>query len=147
MNLIRWKDRTPFSLIPFESSQIEGWFDRALDSFMNTFSGGVDAYPRVNLWQNDERVYAECEVPGLRMEDLEILVDGRELTIRGKKLQTEHEGAMYLRRERSTGEFTRTFTLQVPVQVDKIDARLVDGVLTIQMPKSPEVRPRRIEVK
>ena len=108
---------------------------------------GGQAFPAVNLWEDDEKLYAEAEVPGLRMDDLEILVKGNELTIKGERKFEEQEGVMYHRRERGYGTFCGVVQLPVEVEVDAVEAVLENGVLQITMPKASSSRPRKIEVK
>lgn len=108
---------------------------------------GAGAFPALNVWEDDENLYAEAELPGLRMEDLEVSVHGRELTLRGLLREAEEAGASYLRRERPVGEFVRVLELPFPVDADRVKAVLSDGVLTLTLPKAPEARRRRIEVR
>jgi HSP20 family protein len=133
--------------------------DRVFDDvFGNYFGGGRwqprwrggtwnRGFPAVNVWEDEERLYAEAEVPGLRMEDLEIYVQGNDLTIKGERRHGEQEGVTYHRRERGTGTLSGTVRLPVEIDVDKVEASLENGVLTIEMPKSSSARPRKIEVK
>lgn len=106
-------------------------------------------YPPVNVWEDDDFVHAETELPGLKLADLEISVTGdNELILKGKREQsTLPEKAEWHRQERGFGGFERTLRLPVGVDANKVEARLENGVLTIQVAKRPEVKPRRIPVK
>ena len=108
---------------------------------------GAGGFPAVNVWEDDQNVYAEAELPGLKMQDLEILACGSELTIRGERKNGVSGEATYHRRERGTGSFVRVLRLPVPVDAEKIEAALKAGVLTVTLPKAEAARPRRIEVK
>lgn len=112
---------------------------------LETFGAG--ASPAVNVWEDDENLYAEAELPGLRMEDLQVSVHGRELTIRGRRREIKEDDATYRQHERPTGEFARVLELPAPVDADRVNAVLADGVLTLTLPKVPEARRRRIEVR
>lgn len=103
--------------------------------------------PAVNIWQDDTAIHAEAELPGYRMEDIEILAHEDSLTIRGTRQITIPQGAVPLRAERAAGAFERTIALPVPVDVNAVTATLRDGVLTISMPMTPEVKPRRIAIQ
>lgn len=103
--------------------------------------------PALNLWEDEANLYAELEVPGLKMEDLELTVTGNELTIRGEREAFEQEGVTQHRREREVGHFSRVIRLPVDVDADKVEATLKHGVLTITLPKAQSARPRKIEVK
>ncbi|NIR42796.1 MAG: Hsp20/alpha crystallin family protein [Gemmatimonadetes bacterium] len=104
-------------------------------------------YPAVNVWEEDDVLRAEAEVPGLKMEQLEILVQGDELTLKGEREMENREEVTYHRRERGFGSFSSVVRLPVEIDVDNVEARLEDGVLTVTLPKAPSARPRKIEVK
>lgn len=107
--------------------------------------GGM--YPALNLWEDDEGLYGEAEVPGLDMGDIELFVVGNELTIKGERKGLEQEGATYHRRERGFGSFNRVVRLPVEIDPEKVEASLEAGVLTIKLAKAASARPRKIEVK
>jgi HSP20 family protein len=114
-----------------------------------SWPGLAVSYPRVNVWEDDDFVYAEAELSGLKLADLEISVIGEsELTVKGKREQpTLPEKAEWHRQERGFGSFERSLRLPVAVDANKVDARLENGVLTIQIAKRPETKPRKIPVK
>ena len=103
--------------------------------------------PAVNVWEDDDNVYTEAEVPGVSMEDMELTVVDNELSIKGIRKPERDEGVTYHRQERGKGEFSRFITLPTAVDADGVDAVLTNGVLTITLPKAADARPRRIEVK
>lgn len=131
-------------------NQMRRELDRALDAFQG-FSDGFEpaaGFPPLNLWEENEALHIEAELPGMRMEDLEILVVNNELTIKGcREAETETEGKVYRRRERISGEFLRVLTLPSEVDPDKVQATLKNGVLSITLPKAEAARARRIPVK
>ncbi|UCF20146.1 MAG: Hsp20/alpha crystallin family protein [Gemmatimonadota bacterium] len=137
--------------------QLRGELDRVFnDVFGDSLSdrwavgrgfGPEPSFPAVNVWEDSEKLYAEAEVPGLQMEDLEILVKGNELTVKGERRNGGQEGVTYHRRERAEGPFCSVVRLPLDVQVDGVEAQLDGGVLTITLPKAPSARPRKIEVK
>lgn len=103
--------------------------------------------PAINMWETDDALLAEAEVPGLTMEQIEVFVMNDELTLKGRRSAPQTENGTFHRRERRAGEFTRVVTLPAPVNADAVEATLRDGVLTIKLPKAAEARARRIEVK
>ncbi len=123
--------------------------DRLFDGYLgaNGRTPQAAGYPALNLWEDDDNLYAEAEVPGIAMENLEIYVTGNELSIQGERKPTEESGAVCHRQERGMGQFRRTVTLPVDVDSDKVDAKLNHGVLTLVMPKAEVARPKRIEIK
>ena len=120
--------------------------DRLFGDFTpeNLMSHG--AQPALNLWEEENNLVAEAEVPGMKLEDLDISVAGNELTIKGER-KDETQDAVFHRRERRFSSFTRVLTLPTDVDADKVEATLRNGVLRIAMPKSETVLPRKIEVK
>jgi len=106
------------------------------------------AWPGLNVWETGDAFIAESEIPGCAAEDVEILANGAELTMKVRRPEPKlPEGAVWHRRERPFGEFTRVIVLPSPVDADKVAAEFRDGVLTLTMPKHESARPRRIEVR
>jgi HSP20 family protein len=144
----RWD---PFTDLWGKMSRFRDDMDRLFESF--GFGDGpwpalAVTYPAVNVWEDDDHVYAEAELPGMELSDLEIYVTrGNQLTIKGERKQPPAGKAFWHRQERGFGSFTRVLTLPVDVDPDKVEARLHNGVLTITLPKSETARPRKIPVK
>jgi HSP20 family protein len=98
-------------------------------------------YPGINLWEEGDTAYIEAEMPGLSMDEVEVLVTGNELTISGERKITAPENAAYYRRERATGRFSRILALPW-----EIEAKLRDGVLTVTLPKCESYKPKKVNV-
>ena len=123
---------------------------RALGMAWSTPSGPAFApsYPPVNIWQDDDAVYAEAELPGVRPDHVEVFVtNGNELTIQGERLPGEAPQGAWLHRERGFGKFCRVLLLPAPVEADKVEAHFEQGVLHLTLPKVEQARPRRIPVR
>jgi|SwirhirootsSR3_FD_contig_61_3804677_length_635_multi_3_in_0_out_0_1 HSP20 family protein len=103
-------------------------------------------FPAVNVWEENDNLHAEAEVPGMTVEDFSISVVGRELTISGERKDRGDESTTYHRRERGTGPFTRVIRLPFDVDSSRVEANLRDGVLQITLPKSEAAKPRKIQV-
>jgi HSP20 family protein len=104
-------------------------------------------FPPVNVRETDDEYLVECELPGLKMEDLEVTVTGDQLTVAGTRPDTTPtEGATLHRRERDAGDFSRALTLPGAVAADRCEARLKCGILSIRIPKAETAKPKRIEV-
>ena len=84
---------------------------------------------------------------GMEMDDLELLIHGNELTIKGERKKPELKDASWRRRERGFGRFSRVLELPDDVDAEKVEAHFRNGVLLIELPKREEAKPRRIEVK
>ena len=135
-------------------ARLRGEMDRLFSDFMgNLGSGGpfestfAKTFPPLNIWEDEQNVYAEAEVPGMKMDNLEVLVSGNELTIKGERVSEEGAELTYHRRERGIGTFTRVLHLPVGIDSSRVEASLHDGVLTITLPKAEASKPRKIAVK
>jgi HSP20 family protein len=105
-------------------------------------------FPALNLWQTDDNVLVEAELPGLTEKDIDVTVNGSELTIKGERPVLEsREGTTVHRHERGTGAFNRVIHLPVDIDEEKVEATCDSGVLTITLPKAPVARARHIPVK
>lgn len=113
-------------------------------------------FPAVNASESDEAIVVEAELPGLDASDVEISVVGDELVLRGARTRQPEQpagngekaaGVTWHRRERVSGGFERRIDLPVPVDAARVEARLVDGVLTVTCPKAPQAQPRRVTVQ
>ena len=100
----------------------------------------------LDVYTTPEEIVIVASLPGLTPEEVDITLDGDRLTIRGE-LRPPLENVDYLFQERAYGPFTRTLTLNVPVDTDQADAMFENGVLTLTLPKAEESKPKSIEVK
>ena len=127
--------------------------DRLLeDSFVSPLSwrrvNGEALSPSLDVHQTPDEIVVTAALPGLKPEDVDITITGQTLSIRGEfKADDEISRDQYLYRERRYGSFHRQLQLPVRVQGDASTASFEDGVLTLRIPKSEEVKPRQIQVK
>jgi HSP20 family protein len=106
------------------------------------------AYPPVNMWEDAENLYVEAELPGLKLEEMDLqIVEGNRLVIKGERKPVEAGKGVWYRQERGAGKFEREILLPFPVEAAKVEASFVHGVLTIVLPRAESARPRRIPVK
>lgn len=105
------------------------------------------AFPACNIWEDDDALLVEAELPGMTMDDLEVYVTQNELTIKGERKRPAQEKALQHRQERSFGSFTRTLTLPAPIDANHVEAQLDSGILKIRLGKQEQVKPRKIAVK
>ena len=109
---------------------------------------GYRAFPAINVYGNDEKLLLTSEIPGLDMEDLNINIQGRTLTISGSRKSTEAgEDERIVLNERSSGNFSRSMNLPYEAEADKVEANYENGVLRIHLPRAERERPRKIPVK
>ena len=133
----------------------------ALDLFRNRMGGlfsdfdrsfvrgwpQVESWPATNLYDAGENIELQAEVPGLSKEDLTINIQGNYLQIRGEQKSEAPEGYTVHRQERGTRKFSRSFTLPSEVDVDKVEATLKNGILTLVMPKAEAAKPKQIAIQ
>jgi len=111
-------------------------------------AAGAGVFPPLNITQDPDNFYVRAEVPGIKASELLISAVGNRLSIAGKReIAPEQDRVSYHRRERPEGAFNRTLTLPTSVDADRIDARCVDGILTLKLPKAEAAKPRQVVVK
>jgi HSP20 family protein len=108
--------------------------------------GGGDVFP-IDLYEEDDAVHVEAQLPGVKPEDVDITIQGNALSIHAERHERhERREGRYYRRESSFGSFYRSVALPTTVDPQGAEARFEDGVLKVALPKSEEARPRRITV-
>jgi len=101
--------------------------------------------PEVNIFEIKEGYVLQAEMPGVNKDGLEITLEGNEITITGRR-SLEPESGETLFRECQTSDFRRVFELDPAIDTAKISAKMEQGVLTLTLPKSERVKPRKIVV-
>ncbi len=137
-----WDPLTGLRLVQRELERLTG-----VSLFEGNRVGGGN-YPPVNVYSGPDDVLVECEVPGIRREDLDISITGETLEVKGvKRASADEEKVRFQRRERGMGDFSRMVVLPDRIDVDKVEASLADGILTIRLPKSESARSKKVAVK
>ena len=143
-NLIR---RDPFREMMSLRSTMDLLFDSAF------FGTPWDWQPlsgemALDVAETENEFLVKASLPGINADDLEITFSGKTLTIKGEyKAEDEKEGTHYHLRERRYGSFSRSVSLPTPIEADAIEAKYESGVLTLHLPKTEEVKPKRITVQ
>jgi HSP20 family protein len=101
--------------------------------------------PEVNIFETSEGYVLDAEMPGVNKDGLEITLEGTEITIVGRRGHEAVPGALLLG-ERQAADFRRVFELDPAIDTSKINAKMNQGVLTLTLPKSEQVKPRKIMV-
>jgi len=135
-------DRFGFGATPFRN-----WFD--LEPAFQLRTSFTMPSPAMDIVEEEKVYKLTAELPGLAEKDVEVVVSGDTLTVKGeKKQETERKEKNYTLSERSYGAFSRSFYLPDGVDRDKITAEFAKGVLTVTLPKSAAAAPpKTIEVK
>lgn len=97
--------------------------------------------PAVNITENKDEFMVSLAIPGMKKEDFNIDIEGNMLTISSEKEESKEEKEeKYTRKEFNYSSFSRSFSLPDEVNMEKIDARYVDGVLKLSLPKKEEAK-------
>ena len=110
-------------------------------------SSGVAA--PMDIYETGNQVVLHAAVPGIKPEDLDVSITGDVLTIKGE-YKSEEQGEsnrQYIRQERRFGSFCRQLTLPSAVDANKVNATFENGILTLEMPKREEVKPKSVKIQ
>ncbi|HUF77563.1 MAG TPA: Hsp20/alpha crystallin family protein [Thermoanaerobaculia bacterium] len=103
--------------------------------------------PAVNIRETDNAFFVEAELPGMTKDDIEITLENNMLKLSGeRRFEKDTKEENYHRVERSYGTFLRTFSLPSQVDSEGVKAAFKEGVLTIEIPKAEEAKPRKIAI-
>lgn len=138
---------------PFrEIRSLQDEVNRLFSNSSSTASGRDEAMsgawlPKVDIFENQENLVLEAELPGMTRDDFELSFENNTLTLKGeRKFEKKDEGDNYHRVERAYGSFTRSFTLPNTVTVDGVTAEFNNGILHVSLPKREETKARKIEI-
>jgi HSP20 family protein len=146
MNFIKYRqpDYAAWSPLSNLRDQFTQFFDLAYPGEKQAF----DWSPALDVSEDKEKYLVAVELPGLKKEDLQVVVHDGVLTVSGeRKSEKEVQDGTVHRSERSYGKFSRSITLPSAVSADRVGASFKDGVLSIEIPKVEEAKPKNIEVK
>jgi HSP20 family protein len=149
MNLVHRERRLPAAGATLEPFGLMRHFLR-WDPFRGIeFPDTLSAYlPSFDIKETAKGYVFVADLPGVKRENLEIDLTGNRLTIAGKREAEERqEGENHLTSERSFGSFSRTFSLPEGVDAGGVAAELKEGILTLVVPKVPEIQPRKITIQ
>jgi len=144
MPIVRWD---PFSDMVQLRDEIGRWFEGITERDKSTRKSTVWA-PDVDIKETDKEILIKADLPGMKMEDIDVSVDEDQLVIKGeRKEEKEEKDKDYVRVERNYGSFYRSFSIGVPVKSDQVGATYKNGVLEITLPKSEAKKPKKIAIK
>jgi len=125
-------------------NRLDSVFDRVFGEDGGFLAQAWSGMP-VAMWEDDDHLFIEAELPGVSDQDVDITIHNGMLSIRGER--KPEEGRRYLYNGRSYGRFERVMTLPEAVQGDDVQATLKDGILSLTLPKSPEAKPKKITLR
>jgi HSP20 family molecular chaperone IbpA len=103
--------------------------------------------PAVDIFEHESAITVLADMPGVKAQDLDIDLRENVLTLRGRVTPPDPAGQSFVLREYEPGSFFRQFTLGSAIEQSKIDAKLTDGVLRLELPKAEKAKPRQIAVR
>ncbi len=107
--------------------------------------GGIYFTPRVDIYESPDEVVLQCDMPGVKPQEVDVRFEKGELSLHGK-VHARPAPAEFVQEEYGIGDFYRSFAIAPEIDTDKISAECRDGVLTVHLPKQERVKPRRIAV-
>jgi len=149
MALVRWKNKDlydPWASLRSLQNEINDLFETdrspaATGLFDRSFS------PAIDVIEGEQAFTVLCELPGLEQKNIDVSVESNVITIKGEKaVEKEEKKGKFFKKESWSGSFQRTLPLPASVDIEGIDASLKDGILTIELPKKEEAKPKQITV-
>jgi HSP20 family protein len=104
-------------------------------------------FPPMNVSEDRDHYYVRALIPGVDAAKLDVAVVNQTIAVSGTRQSAEERGVSYHRRERAEGAFSRSVTLPGSFDGARVDAKYVDGVLTLTLPKHEAAKPRRVTVQ
>lgn len=145
MAMVKWN---PWSECEALNQSLDQWFNRD----MSTTNGGSDSHaswmPQMDVKETDHAYVIEADLPGMTIENIDVHVESNRLFISGERKEEQNsQNDHYTHFERRYGQFQRTFKMPAAVNVEAIEAKYINGVLTVSVPKSVEAQAKRIAVQ
>lgn len=127
-------------------------FDVARREFQKAFGNGgsgqrlvARGYAPLSVWEDQQQLHVEVDLPGLQPGDVEVTVDDGKLSIRGERQPSQSAPGRY--EERAFGRFERVIALADTIDPTSVEAQLRDGVLRVTLSKKPESQPQKVVVR
>ncbi len=142
MAILKWD---PFRELQSLQEKIDRVFEDSLRS--RETPSGIWA-PAVDIYETDNAIILEAELPGVNEKDIDVKVEDNILTVKGeRKIENERKEENYYRMERYYGTFQRSFTLPSNIETNKIKADYKKGILKVEMPKKEQAKPKQIKIE
>jgi HSP20 family protein len=147
--------RTPFEDVAVLQNRLNSIFNEfARPAIVNeeqsgTVAGAAASFvPPVDVYEDAQQVVLKLEVPGVKLEDLDIRLENQRLTVKGeRRFESEEKAENFHRIERRFGSFARSFTLPQTVDTEAVNAAYDAGVLTISLSKKAEAKPKQVKIE
>jgi len=141
-----WGMRRPLYDLDRMRRQMGQLFDALSEESLSKSSAGV--FPLTNVTEDQDHYYIRAELPGIKSSELDIQVTANGVSIAGeRKIPVEGNNVKYHRRERESGKFSRSIGLPGDIDVNKVEAHLKNGILTVTISKAEIAKPRQVTVQ
>jgi len=136
---VEFTELSPFSRVRRLQQEMNRLFDGA--------AYAQEPFPALNVWSDGEKAELSAEIPGADPKELHISILGDKVSIEGElKAEKPEEGAIWQRRERPSGKFSRTVRLPFEIEASKVVAKSANGTLRLTLPRAEASKPRKIAV-
>jgi HSP20 family protein len=132
---------------------LANWQEQVNRIFENAFPGRTDSStmttwaPAVDIYETENELVLKADLPDMNERELDIRVENNMLTVRGeRKFEQRVKEENYLRIERTYGSFSRSFSLPNTISTENIKAEYNNGVLSVEMPKRAESKPKQVKI-
>src|SRR4051812_28509063 len=143
MRITRWTPYNDFNSLQSTLNRVFQDFNRGSDEL--TTSGSF--VPAVDIYEDQNGITLKMEVPGVSEQDINISLENNTLTVSGeRKFEKNEKEENFHRIERRYGSFTRSFSLPNTVDAEKVNAGYENGILSIQLGKKAEAKPKQIKI-
>ena len=144
-NLTRWD---PFGEMLSLRDAMNQLFEESfvLPTGRNGRRSGANYLP-LDIYETNEAFVVKAFLPGVPTDQVDITTQQNTVTIRAEQQVEQQEGVRYYLRERPSGTWLRSFELPVATDANRIEARLQNGVLTLTLPKAPETKPHKVQIR
>lgn len=139
---------------PYDPLQAFGLFRRRMNHLIRELDSSVPSpdhagskWPRITLSESDEAYLIEAEVPGLRVDEIDVRVTAEGITLAGERSVSAPEGYSVHRQERRGAAFSRSFALPMRIDLEAVTAAVKEGILSVTLPKHAEAKPRSIKIE
>jgi len=137
----------PFRDLTLLQDRINRLFDDSMVRQERQSSPNEAWVPMVDITEDENEIVLWADLPGVSQKEVDIIINGDQLTLKGEKKLDQTNQRKYLRRERLVGPFSRTFQLNLPVETEEISAAYRNGVLEIHLPKPAESKPQKVSIQ
>ncbi len=118
------------------------------DALENNPIGTAVFFPALEISEDEKNFIVSVELPGVKEDDIDVRIKDNMLIISGEKKQEEaKEGQTFYLVERRYGKFERVINLPTNVDVDNVEAKFENGILTLTLPKKPKDEGKKIQIK